>query len=53
MKNKPQRDDPKQSKIFIKKAREIEADREKSAADKLLGQLHKKPPEPKRKGRSE
>jgi hypothetical protein len=46
---KPRRDDAEQSRLFIKKAREIEANEEKSAADDLLGHLAKKPPEPKRK----
>jgi hypothetical protein len=35
--------------VFIEKAREIGADEDKSAADDLLGQLAKKPPEPKHK----
>jgi hypothetical protein len=35
--------------VFIEKAREIGADEDKSAADDLLGQLAKKPPEPKYK----
>jgi len=39
-------DDKEQSKAFIEKAREIEADEEKSAADELMGRLAKKPPEP-------
>jgi len=40
------RDDPQQSQLFIKKAREIEADETSSAADDLLGKLAKQPPEP-------
>jgi hypothetical protein len=40
------RDDPEQSKLFIKKAREIGADEQDSSADTVLGQLHKKPPAP-------
>jgi hypothetical protein len=40
---KPKRDDPKQSREFINKAREIGADEEKSAADELLGRLAKMP----------
>jgi hypothetical protein len=36
------RDDPEQSKLFIKKAREIGADEQDSSADTVLGQLHKK-----------
>ena len=43
---KPGRDDPEQSKLFILKAREIEADENRSAADKLLGRLAHKKPEP-------
>lgn len=43
------RDDHEQSRLFIKKAREIGADDEKSGADELIGQLAKKPPEPQRK----
>ena len=41
------RDDPDQSRLFIKKAREIGADEEHSAADELLGALHQKPPTPR------
>jgi hypothetical protein len=44
-------DDPEQSRLFIEKAREIGADEEHSAADELLGHLHKKPPEPSGKGK--
>jgi hypothetical protein len=40
------RDDPEQSKAFIEKAREIEADEEHSAADKLMERLAKTKPEP-------
>jgi hypothetical protein len=40
-------DDPEQSRAFIKKAREIGADEDKSAADQLLGRLAKMPPQPK------
>ena len=40
------RDDPAQSRLFIKKAREIGADEERSHADELLRELAKKPPEP-------
>jgi hypothetical protein len=43
-------DDKEQSKRFIEKAREIGADEEKSsAADALMGQLAKLPPEPRTK----
>jgi hypothetical protein len=47
-KNRLGPDDRKQSKLFMQKAREIEADEEQSAADELLGQLAKKPPEPRK-----
>ncbi len=47
----PNTDDRGQSKLFIKKAREIGADERKSAADELLGRLHQKPPEPRRKNK--
>jgi hypothetical protein len=43
---RPTRDDPEQSRLFVKKAREIGADEDRSAADDLLGVLHKKPPQP-------
>jgi hypothetical protein len=43
------RDNPEQSRAFIEKAREIEADEEQSKADDLMGQLAKKPPEPRGK----
>jgi hypothetical protein len=36
-------DDPEQSRAFIDKAREIEADEEHSAADKLMERLAKTP----------
>jgi hypothetical protein len=42
-------DDPKQSRLFIEKAREIGADKDNSEADKLIGRLAKKPPEPRKK----
>jgi hypothetical protein len=49
--NRP--DDNAQSKLFIEKARGIEADEEHSAADKLMGTLARKKPEPhKRKSES-
>lgn len=38
-------DDKEQSRLFIKKAREIGADETNSAADELIGRLAKKPPE--------
>jgi hypothetical protein len=45
----PKPDDKEQSKLFIEKAREIGADDDKSKADQLIGQLAKKPPEPRKK----
>lgn len=42
---RPNRDDPAQSRAFIKKAREIEANEEQSDADALIEHLLKKPPE--------
>ena len=39
-------DDKEQSRTFIEKAREIEADEEHSAADEVLGHLAHKKPEP-------
>jgi hypothetical protein len=45
--SKPNPDDPKQSKLFIEKAREIEADEKRSAADKVMGRLVKMKPQPK------
>ncbi len=41
----PPKDDPKQSRLFIEKAREVGADEKKSAADKLMGRLAEKKPE--------
>lgn len=41
-------DDKEQSKAFIEKAREIGADQKRSAADKLMGQMAKMKPEPKK-----
>jgi hypothetical protein len=41
------RDDEEQSRLFIKKAREIGTDEEKSRADELIGRLARKPPEPR------
>jgi hypothetical protein len=38
------RDDPAQSRVFIKKAREVEADETNSEAEAVLGVLAKKPP---------
>jgi hypothetical protein len=37
------RDDPEQSKLIIKKAREVGADEQDSSADTVLGQLHNRP----------
>jgi hypothetical protein len=43
---KTKRDDAEQSRLFIEKAREIGADEDTSAADKLMEQLAKTLPEP-------
>ena len=48
-KNKYKPDDKEQSKLFLKKAREIGADEETSESDELIGQLARKPPEPRKK----
>ena len=47
MAKKTQHDDPEQSKAFIEKAKEIEADEKHSAADKLMERLAKMKPEPR------
>jgi hypothetical protein len=47
----PARTDDEQSKLFIEKAREIGADEDKSAADKLIKRLAKTPPEPRNKSK--
>jgi hypothetical protein len=44
-------DDKEQSKLFVAKAREIEADEKSSASDQLLGRLAKMKPEPRRGNR--
>lgn len=41
-------DDQEQSKAFIEKAREIEADEKRSAADKLMERLANTKPEPRK-----
>jgi hypothetical protein len=50
---KPRPDDKEQSKAFIDKAREIEADEENSAADLLMGRLARTPPDPKLKPKTD
>lgn len=50
--SKSKQDDPRQSKLFIAKARKIGADQKGSAADELLGHLAKQPPQPKQQMRS-
>jgi hypothetical protein len=45
------KDYPEQSKAFIEKAREIEADEKHSAADKLMERLAKTKPEPRTKSK--
>jgi hypothetical protein len=53
MKNGPKkshparRDDKEQSRLFIKKAREIEADEKSSASDQLIDRLAKMAPAPR------
>jgi len=42
-------DDKEQSRAFIEKAREIEADETRSNADSLLGELAKMKPNPRSK----
>lgn len=46
---RPRPDDKEQSKLFIAKAREIEADEKASASDQLLGRLAKMKPSPQRR----
>ena len=45
------RDDNEQSKMFIAKAREIEADETRTASDRLLGRLAKMKPKPRTKAK--
>ena len=45
-------DDLEQSKAFIEKAREIEADEKHSAADELMGRMAKTKPEPHKAAKS-
>ncbi len=45
----PARTDDEQSKLFIEKAREIGADEDKSAADDLIGQMAKTPPDSRKR----
>jgi hypothetical protein len=45
---RPKADDKEQSRAFIEKAREIEADEDRSDADELLGRLAKMPPDPRK-----
>jgi hypothetical protein len=44
-------DDKEQSRLFVEKAQEIGADGKKSRADKLIGQLAKKPPDPHKRSK--
>ena len=44
--NKLKRDDPKQSRLFVKAAKEHEVDDEQSQADDIVGYLSSKPPTP-------
>jgi hypothetical protein len=48
---RPKRDNPEQSKLFIERAREVGADDDESAADMVMGELAKMPPQPKPKSR--
>lgn len=48
-KPKKKHDDPEQSKLFMEKAREIEADKAASRADELLERLAKEQPKPHKK----
>jgi hypothetical protein len=48
-KSKDKKDDAAQSDAFIKKAKEIGADADKSNADLLMGRLAKMKPEPRSK----
>lgn len=45
---KPKADDAKQSAAFIEKAKELEADGDDSATDKLIGRMAKMKPEPRK-----
>jgi hypothetical protein len=45
-------DDNEQSKLFVEKAREIEADEDRSRADNLMERLAKTKPEPRAKKHS-
>jgi hypothetical protein len=44
-------DNKEQSKQFIEKAREVEADEKRSAADKLMERLARTRPEPRTKSK--
>lgn len=44
-------DNEEQSRLFIEKAREIEADEDRSAADDLLSQMARMPPEPRKRSK--
>jgi len=43
----PKRDDPEQSKEFIRAARELGADGPPEAADQIMGNLARRPPAPR------
>lgn len=47
-KTRTRRDDPAQSRLFIKKAKEVEADETASASDTLIRHLAAKRPEPRK-----
>jgi hypothetical protein len=46
---KPVSDDEEQSRLFIEKAREIEADEKKSVSDELMRHMARMKPEPRKK----
>jgi hypothetical protein len=50
---KPKPDNPAQSKAFIEKAKEIEADEKASAADDVIRRLAKQPPDPRARTKEE
>ena len=47
------RNDEEQSRLFIEAAREHGADEESSKADEVIGRLAKRPPEPRKKPKTE
>jgi hypothetical protein len=49
---RPKKDDPEKSRLFIKKAQELRADKEEPDADALIQRLVQKKPEPHRRDKS-